>query len=99
MERILLEMVRRVIPSSSGRTQYTIEDVSPGLHVTLTGPGRSQASILPWEEIAQVFQAANNMGSLTPTAVDEILGNHQYRHSSTMCALVQAMMAQAASTH
>jgi hypothetical protein len=46
MEDVLLQMVWRVIPSSSGKTQYTIETIDPGLTDTVAGAGRRQSSVL-----------------------------------------------------
>lgn len=91
MEQLLLGMLGGVLPSRSGSTSYTVTAVVPGVHVTLDGPGRAQPSVLPWRDIERVVNEAPQGVPLNTRIVDEILENPQYRHSSTMCALVLAM--------
>lgn len=92
MNEILASLSGRRIPSATGRTCYDVIEVAPGRSVTLTGPGRKAPSVLPWADIERVYRAARSGNSVTPTAIDEILENPQYRDSSTMCALVLAML-------
>jgi hypothetical protein len=88
MDEALLPVRGCLLPSYSGRIMYTVTEVEPGNHVTLTSPKRQHPSVLPWKDIARVYDADI---PLTPTAVDAILVNPQNRDSSTMCALVLAM--------
>jgi hypothetical protein len=91
MDDILLPMLGCLLPSYSGSVMYTVTEVEPGSHVTLTSPDRQQPSVLPWADIARVYNEARPAVPLTPTVVDAILENPQNRDSSTMCALVLAM--------
>jgi hypothetical protein len=91
MDEILLPMRECLLPSYSGSVMYRVTEVEPSSHVTLTSPDRSQPSVLPWADIARVYNAAQVETPLTPTVVDVILENRQNRDSSTMCALVLAM--------
>jgi len=90
MNDILLKMRNRKLPSSTGKKIYTVTDVESDI-VTLTGPGRKQPSRLRCTDIERVYNEAIPGIQLTPTRVDRILRNRQYRDSSTMCALVLAM--------
>ena len=80
------------LPSVTGRAVYTVEEVVPGDRVVLTGPDRKQPSVLCWDDIGLVYAAACAGRSITPTTVDEILDEPNYRDSSTMYALVLAMV-------
>ena len=91
MDDILLLLRERLLPSYSGRVMYTVTEVEPGRHVTLTSPNRQEPSVLPWTHIARVFNGTQADVPLTPTVVDMILENSQNRDSSTMCAVVLAM--------
>jgi hypothetical protein len=93
VEEILQAMVGRTLTSFDGTRRYTVAEVLPGIHVTITSETR-QPSILAWQDIDRVFQGARNGIAIRPTVVDEILDNPQYRHSSTMSALVRAMSGQ-----
>jgi hypothetical protein len=92
MEQILRAMQGRLLPSVTGRVHYTIMSVEAGRSVTLEGGRRSSPSILAWRDIRTVYDAARAGGDITPTVVDEILDNPNNRDSSTMCALVLAML-------
>jgi len=90
---ILTLMEGRKIPSWSEKKTYLIEEVKLNAHVTLTGQDRKTPSVLPWDEIELVFVTAGKGGDLTPRKVDNILEKKPF-YSSTMCALVRAMMNQ-----
>jgi hypothetical protein len=70
---------------------YTVAEVRSGVDVTLTSPKRKDPSVLRWSEIERVFTDPQTDPTLTPKAVDDIL-NRQVYYSSTMCALVLAML-------
>jgi hypothetical protein len=91
MDELLLSMQGCLLPSYSGSVMYTVTEVEPGSHVTLTSPNRQQPSVLPWDDIARVYEGAREDMPLTPTLVDVILENPENRDSSTMCALALAM--------
>jgi hypothetical protein len=91
MDEILLPLHGCLLPSYSGTVMYTVTQVEPGSHVTLTSPNRQEPSVLPWADIAQVYRQGRPDVPLAPAVVDAILGNPDNRDSSTMCALVLAM--------
>ena len=91
MDELLLPMRGCLLPSYSVRVMYRVSEVEPGRHVTLTSPNRQQPSVLPWADIAMVYNGAPAHVPLTPTVVDVVLENPQNRDSSTMCALILAM--------
>ena len=91
MDDILLPMLACLLPSSSRRVTYTVTEVQPGSHVTITSPNRQKPSVLRWTDIARVYMGVGWDSPLTPTVVDAILENPQNWDSSTMCALVLAM--------
>jgi hypothetical protein len=66
--------------------------VVPGRHVTL-GHEVREPSVLPWDQIELVYNAARAGMELTNDNVDNLLRDHPAGHSaSTMCALVLAML-------
>src|SRR5262249_29261075 len=91
MDALLLPMRGCLLPSYSGSVMYTVTEVEPGSHVTLTSPNRQQPSVLPWADIARVYEGSREDVPLTPTVVDVIWENPETRDSSTMWALVLAM--------
>ncbi len=82
-------MWNRSIPSITGRVTYKVTKVRIGESVELESPTRKQPSVLRWEDIRTVSHEGSP--DLNTVEVDNILGNPQYRDSSTMCALVLAM--------
>lgn len=91
MDELLLAMRGCLLPSYSGSVKYTVTEVEPRGHVSLTSPDLQQPSVFQWADIARVYNEARPEIPLTPTVVDVILDNLQNRDSSTMCALVLAM--------
>ncbi len=90
--RLLVSMVGCRIPSYSGRVVYRIRAVRPQSQVVLDSPNRQSPSNLPWDKIEQVHDAAVGGNAITPTVVDRILDNPNNRDSSTMCALILAIL-------
>ena len=80
------------LPSASGRTVYTVVEVAPGRYVVLSGPGRKHPAVLPWRDVSRVCVAVSRGRPITPSTVDQILDRPGNRDSSTMCALVLAMV-------
>ena len=92
MNDILMPMLGRRLPSITGRVVYDVATVHRDRHVTLRSPNRKEDSVLPWRDIERIYNAARSGMNITPTAVDGILSNPNNRDSSTMCALVLAML-------
>jgi hypothetical protein len=66
--------------------------VEPGRHVTL-GHDQRDASVLGWDQIERVYNAARAGMDITIRNVDALLEDHPAgHHASTMCALVRAML-------
>ncbi len=80
----------QVIKSQSGRASYTVGIDESCDEVILSNLSRKQPSRLKFRDINRVLQVADR--TLTPTQVDSILDNPQFRDSSTMCALVLALI-------
>jgi hypothetical protein len=93
MEAILRRIDGHRVPSKSGRAVYLVT-VQPGNSVTLVGPRRRYPSVLLWADIRHIYTTSRRMQPewLNTVRVDEILENPNNRDSSTMCALVLAMM-------
>jgi hypothetical protein len=87
---ILLNLLNCQIKSLRGKV-YRVSEVTPGLHVVLTSPGRSVDSVLRWKDIERVYEWKGATKDLKPKIVDEILADSKNQESSTMCALVLAM--------
>ena len=90
MEKKLIEMCGKSIPSSTGMVTYLVKEVVPKDHVTLTAQSRKQPAVLKWADIELVFKKAPASGVRT-VDVDQVLNNPQFRASSPMCALVLAL--------
>jgi hypothetical protein len=76
------------LPSYKRKAWYRVVDVNPG-DVKLESRTRNKRSVLRWKDIKRVYSESNS--ELTPTDVDQILGNHNNWESSMMCALVLAL--------
>lgn len=89
MNEILRELHGRQIPSIRGTVYFVT--VVQGQHVTVSHSAR-KPSILPWDQIELVYNAACSGIPITTRTVDELRRNHPAsRDSSTMCALILAM--------
>jgi len=91
MTATLLRMRKCKVPSYTHKVVYTIVDVVPGSHVSLTSPTRKSSSVLRWKDIKRAYEWQGQTGELTPSVVDEILRDSKNLESATMCALVLAM--------
>jgi hypothetical protein len=89
MKDQLLKLLGREVTSVRG-IRYVVAEVNDGHNVKLTGRP-SGPSILHWDDIAKVFAYAQQAGGLNTKDVDRILEQESF-NSSTMCALVRAMM-------
>jgi hypothetical protein len=87
---LLMQMEGCRIPSVTGKAVYQVSSVKRGEGVTLMG--RPKPSFLAWTDIEKVYAAAKAAGDLTPKMVDGIVDHSPYLESSTMCALVLAMI-------
>jgi hypothetical protein len=89
MDEILRSLNRCQIPSIRG-TMYSVTVVQ-GKHVTVSH-SRRMPSVLPWNQVELVYNAACSGTPITPKTVDKLRQDHPASHDgSTMCALVLAM--------
>jgi hypothetical protein len=89
MKDLLLELQGHDVRSVRG-VKYVVAEVNVGVNVKLSGRP-SGPSQLAWDDIAKVLDYARHHGSLNTKAVDMVLGRESF-NSSTMCALVLAMI-------
>jgi hypothetical protein len=95
MDEILQSLDRHEVPSiqwPGPRGVMYFVSVERGHHVTLSHPERGP-SVLAWDKIERVYNAARAGMEITIANVDNLLGDDPAGHdASTMCALVLAML-------